>query len=77
MIALSYNYNQFLLRVQATIFPKIVLLDQDIEKKISGNTVNISIVSKVDDIHVAHQLSELLVDKYGKKYDRKKGDIEK
>ena len=59
------TYDPLLLRAQASIFPKIVLLDQDLKKKINNDEVVIVIVSTVYDQYVAKKLKVLIKNKYG------------
>ena len=66
------TYDPLLLRAQASIFPKIVLLDQDLEKKTPGNEVVITIISTSHDQHVAKKLRELMQDKYSSSLGNKK-----
>lgn len=58
------TYDPLLLRAQASIFPKIVLLDQDLDKKTPGDEVVITIVSTALDPHIAQQLRKSIEDKY-------------
>ena len=62
--AWSDGYDPLLLRAQASIFPKIVLLDKDISKKTTGDKVVFTIVYKEQDKKVAHQFKDLIKDKY-------------
>ena len=59
------TYDPLLLRAQASIFPKIVLLDQDLNRKTPDNKVVLSIVSTSRDPHIAQQLKKLIENKYG------------
>ena len=65
------TYDPLLLRAQASIFPKIVLLDQDLDKKTPGDEVVITIVSTRHDPHIAQQLRKLIEDKYRGKLGNK------
>ncbi len=48
-IAFGYNYDDLVLKAQASIFPKIILLDKKIEdKKIDGKIVNTIVYDKTD-----------------------------
>ena len=66
------RYDPLLLRAQATIFPKIILLDQDIEKKLNNDEVVIAIVSTIYDQYVAKKLKVLIENKYGTSLGSKK-----
>ncbi|MFC1589054.1 hypothetical protein ACFL3P_02160 [Pseudomonadota bacterium] len=57
-------YDPLLLRAQASIYPKIVLLDQDLVKKMRNGNVVITIVSTHDDASVANELKENILAKY-------------
>lgn len=70
--ALAETYDPLLLRAQASIFPKIVLLDQDLENKIYDDAVVISIVSTQDDISAANDLRGNILDKYKEQLGDKK-----
>lgn len=59
------TYDPLLLRAQASIFPKIILLDQDLNKKSPNEEIVISIVSTSLDLRAAQQLQKLIKDKYG------------
>jgi len=58
------TYDPLLLRAQASIFPKIILLDKDLSKKVPGNKIMLTIVSIENEKHVAQHLQGLLEDKY-------------
>lgn len=66
------TYDPLLLRAQASIFPKIILLDQDLNRKTPGDEVVLTIVSMDRDLYIAQQLSELMADKYGSRLGNKK-----
>lgn len=66
------TYDPLLLRAQASIFPKIILLDQDLNKKTPDNKVVITIVSTIRDPQIAEQLKKLIEDKYGGSLGNKK-----
>lgn len=58
------TYDPLLLRAQASIYPKIVLLDQDLARKTQNGDVVITIVSTNDDVSVANDLKENILAKY-------------
>ena len=58
------TYDPLLLRAQASIFPKIILLDQDLSRKSPDDEIVITIVSTSRDPHIAEQLQKIIEDKY-------------
>ena len=66
-ITFAYDYDPLLLRAQATIFPKIVMLDENINQKINGDTVSILIISSTEDKVVAKTIKKHILDKYKNK----------
>lgn len=60
----SYEYDPLLMRAQASIFPKIILLDKDLSKKIDENKVVISILYGTNEESVAEKLKGLIRDQY-------------
>ena len=66
------TYDPLLLRAQASIFPKIILLDQGLSRKSPGDEVILNIVSISRDLHVAKQLKELISEKYGGRLGNRK-----
>jgi len=58
------TYDPLLLRAQASIYPKIILLDQDLVKKMHDGNVVITIVSTHDDISIANDLKNNILVKY-------------
>ena len=66
------TYDHLLLRAQASIFPKIVLLDKHLDKKSTDDVINISIVHKEKDAYIAQQLLSSIKDKYGDNLGTKK-----
>ena len=61
---LAAEYDPLLLRAQASIFPKIVMLDKQIEDKTINNEVVLSIVSTKEDIPFAELFRRLIEEKY-------------
>lgn len=59
------NYDPLLIRAQAAIFPKIVLLDQGLARKAHDDVITINIVYTAQDVQVAQQLKEAIEEKYG------------
>jgi len=62
--AWTETYDPFLLRAEASIFPKIILLDKNLSIKAPENEVTITIVSTSQDDEAATQLMYLINDKY-------------
>jgi len=64
--AFAYDYDPLLLRAQTTLFPKIVLLDQDVATKTEKNSLKILVLYADDDIKNAELTKKLIEDKYKK-----------
>ena len=60
-------YDPLLLRAQASIFPKIILLDQDLSEKTHGDDIIINIVSSSADSSVANEFRDNILEKYKKR----------
>ncbi len=58
------NINEALLKVQATLLPKIYLMDYDFQRKLVGNTITIAIVYKKSDYQNAKKLQTFIKDRY-------------
>lgn len=56
--------NYLLLRAQASIFPKIMLLDQDVSKKVSDKTIFLIVIHNNEEEKSAQKLKELINDTY-------------
>ena len=65
-------YDHLLLRAQASIYPKIILLDQDLKNKLHDGSIVITIVSNDQDMIVANEYREYMLEKYPEKLDDKK-----
>ncbi|MCW9023877.1 MAG: hypothetical protein OQK73_04270 [Gammaproteobacteria bacterium] len=61
---MAADYDPFLLRVQASIYPKIIMLDEELEKKKVGNEIVLNIMTAREDVLVAENLRGLIVEKY-------------
>ena len=57
-------YDPLLLRAQASIFPKIVLLDKNLTSKTASNEIVLNIVAVSQDEIAAHQLRVYIEEKY-------------
>jgi hypothetical protein len=66
------TYDHLLLRAEASIFPKIVLLDKHLDKKSADDIVSISIIHTEKDAYIAQQLLSSIKDKYGDNLGNKK-----
>lgn len=62
--AQAAEYNSLVLRAQASIFPKIIMLDNDLEAKIHGNEIVLHIFYESIDLRSAIELKDLIVQQY-------------
>ena len=60
----AYDYDPLLMRAQATIFPKIILLDKNLERKIANNKIIINILYGDHDQHIAIKIKDLIQQQY-------------
>ena len=60
------NLNESLLKVHATLVPKIYLMDYDFTKKLVDNTITIAILYKKNDYQSAKDLQILMKNRYKK-----------
>lgn len=70
LIVFAQNYNDFLLRIQSKIYPKIILLDKKIDKKLINGKIMFGIVYDNDDFFIAQRVKELIKKIYGSRLDR-------
>ena len=63
----SYEYDELLLRAQASMFPKIILLDQQINLKITDGTVLLSIIYNDNEAKEANNFKNLMDKEYKEK----------
>lgn len=56
----GYNYNDLLLKAQASIFPKIMLLDKKLEEKLVNGKIVYTIVYDKDDYDTALEVNEYI-----------------
>jgi len=68
----GYNYNSVLLKAQASIFPKIMLLDKKIEDKLVDGKVVFTVVYDKSDYKAALEISKFLKSIYEDKFDKYK-----
>jgi hypothetical protein len=60
----AVEYNPFLLRVQASIFPKIILLDKQLGDKMINSEIVINIVAIKEDMEIAEVLRKAINEKH-------------
>ncbi len=72
----EYKYDPLLMRAQASIFPKIILLDNDLDKKTDNDQVVISIVHSSHEKNIALQLKEIIQKQYKSRLGKLKLAIE-
>ena len=63
----AITYDPLLLRAQASMFPKIILLDQQVANKTRDGRITISIVSTEEDLLVAQEFKDAIENKYNNK----------
>ncbi|MFA5232869.1 MAG: hypothetical protein WC390_00595 [Sulfurimonas sp.] len=68
--AYGYNYDDLLLRAQASIFPKILLLDRKINEKLVNDKVVYTIIYDKSDYSIAKRISEFIDSKYKGLFDK-------
>jgi hypothetical protein len=69
-LAYGYSYNNILLKAQATIFPKILLLDKKIDKKLIDGKIIYTIIYDKDDLHTAQNIKEFIDKNYSGYFDK-------
>ena len=62
--AFGYNYNDVLLKAQASIFPKIILLDKKVKNKLIDGKIVYTIVYDKNDYDTALQVSRFINENY-------------
>lgn len=60
----AYNYDPLLMRAQASLFPKIILLDKDLDKKISASQIILTILYSTKDHDSAQYIKDLIEAQY-------------
>ena len=68
-IAYGYNYNSLLLKAQASIFPKIILLDKKLDNKLIDGKIIYTIVYDDSDYDTAVEVSEFIDAKHKGHFD--------
>lgn len=66
-LAFGYSYNELLIKAQASIFPKILLLDKKLKEKLIDGKIVYTITYEESDHHTALQIREL-INKHYKQY---------
>ncbi|WP_373035430.1 hypothetical protein [Sulfurimonas sp.] len=69
-VAYGYNYNDILLKAQASIFPKIMLLDKKIKNKLVDGKVIYTIVYDKSDLHIVQDIKEFIDENNGGYFDK-------
>lgn len=69
------EYDPLLLRAQATVFPKIIMLDEEIDKKIEKNVVSFQLFFSDKDKQTAERLKELIQENYGQSFGDKEFNV--
>jgi len=60
----AFEYDPLLMRAQASIFPKIILLDKDIDSKLENNEIVIEILHAESDKNTALTIKSLIESQY-------------
>lgn len=68
--AYGYNYDDLLLKAQASIFPKILLLDKKIDDKLVEGKIVYTIVYEKNDYSTAKYISEFIDTNYKGHFDK-------
>lgn len=63
-LANAFDYDPLLMRAQASIFPKIIMLDKDLEIKASSNQIVITILHSRKEGDIAIKLQKLISQQY-------------
>ena len=58
-----YEYDPLLLRAQSAIYPKIILLDKEINNKTVNNNIIIAILYQENDSEIADTIKSIIIDK--------------
>ncbi len=74
-LAYGYNYDELLLKAQASIFPKIMLLDKKIEDKLINGKVIYTIIYDKSDFYTALEIKNIIDSNYNGYFDKYKYKI--
>ncbi|EHP31292.1 hypothetical protein SMGD1_2770 [Sulfurimonas gotlandica GD1] len=66
----GYSYNDILLKAQASIFPKIMLLDKNIENKLVDGKIVYTIAYDKSDISIAQEISKFINKNFDGYFDK-------
>jgi len=69
-IVYGFNYDDVSLKAQASIFPKILLLDKKLDEKLVDGKIVYTIVYDKNDYNTAVKISELIKSKHMKHLDK-------
>jgi len=64
------SFDSLLLKTQAMIFPKIILLDKDVKNKLFNNKIVFSIVHTKNELFKAEQLKSMMDKEYMNRLDK-------
>ncbi|WP_281950691.1 hypothetical protein [Nitrosophilus kaiyonis] len=65
----AYKYNEFLIKTQAALLPKIMLLDKKFANKTVDSKVKIAIIFNENDINTAFLLKTFITNYYGSDFE--------
>lgn len=71
----AYDYDPLLMRAQASIFPKIILLDKNLSSKVDQDKVVISILYGKGEKDIAHTIESLIIKQYKHSLGQRSMDI--
>ncbi len=60
----GYSYNELLIQAQSSIFPKILLLDKKLDKKLVDGRIVYTIVCEENDYYIAEKLRDMMNTQY-------------
>ena len=67
----AYDYDPLLLRAQASIFPKIIMLDKDVDKKVESGQLVVLIMHSSQEKSIAIKFKDLIKQQYKNKLGKK------
>ena len=68
-LLLAYTYNDLLIKTQASIFPKIILLDRNLPMKLINDTIVLSIIYEKDDLFTAQNIKTIIEESFSNNID--------
>ena len=72
----AYKYNDFLIKADAKIFPKIILLDKYMKNKIVNGSIKIAILYEENDLNTAIVLKSAIFDTNRRKLENYKLEVD-